>query len=204
VRAQRLPQLLVAALADQMQIELAEGGQEAVRVLHLDLVGAPAAFPAFPAHALLSVPALLALLALLAVVRDEQLVLRSLAQRQHPREEAVALLVQLGAQPLGQHRHRPCEGAQHAQLDAAAHRAGAEQRVRVVVRAGEQPLLVHVRERPRGPYAMAAAGAGPWRRRLPAAGPGLGRLRGKIGIGRVAGRGSGGHGGASLGGWGEI
>ena len=40
VRAEPLPQLLVAALADQVQVELADRGQEAVRVLGGDLVAA--------------------------------------------------------------------------------------------------------------------------------------------------------------------
>lgn len=72
--AERPPQLLVPALADQMQIELAEGGQEAVRVPHLQLV---------ELFRGLAVP-------------DEQEVLRDGPQGQDPGEEAVAVVVQPG------------------------------------------------------------------------------------------------------------
>lgn len=124
VRAERLPQLLVAALADQVQIELTESGQEAVRVLELDLG---------------------------VVVRDEQRVLRDGAQRQQPGEETLAVVVQFGAEPLRDHGHGPGVRPQRPDGDASADRMGAEQRVRVVVAAAEQPLTVPGVERLHGP-----------------------------------------------------
>lgn len=60
--SERPPQLLVAALADQMQIDVAQRGQEAVRVLHLELV---------------------------ARVRHRQHVLGDRVERKDAREEAV-------------------------------------------------------------------------------------------------------------------
>lgn len=85
LRAERPPQLLVAALPDQMQIQLTERGQEAVRVVHLDGV---------------------------VVVRDPEPVGGDLLHRQHPGEEPVAVVVQFGLRPVGQHRDRPGERAQ--------------------------------------------------------------------------------------------
>lgn len=93
-----------------MQIEIAERGQEAVRVLHLDLG---------------------------PVVDDEQLVLRNGTQRQDTREEAVTVLVQLRPQPLGEHGHRLRERTQHPQLDTAPHQVRPQQGVRIVVGAGQ-------------------------------------------------------------------
>lgn len=180
LRAERLPQLLVASFADQMQIEFTEGGQEAVRILELDLG---------------------------VVVRDEERVLRDGAQRQQPGEEALAVVVQFGAEPLPDHGHGPGVRPQRPDGDAAGDRVGAEQRVRVVVAAAEQPFAVTGAERLRGPYTPCRLGRqdgrGPGARGGPCA---LGRLGGRGGLGfggrRSAGRGTGGHWGGLLGSFG--
>ncbi len=106
VRAERPPQLLVPALTDQVQIELAECGQEAVRVVRLQLT---------------------------AVVGHVQRVLGDRVQRQHTREEAVALRDEGGAPAAGHHAHRAGEGPQRPEHDPARHRVGAQQRVRIMV-----------------------------------------------------------------------
>ncbi len=115
MRAERLPQLLVPALADQVQVEVAQRGQEAVRVLHL-LVR--------------------------ALVRHQQPVRRDLVQRQQAGEEAVPVVVQLGPQPAAEDAHRAGEGPEGPHGDPAGDRVGAQHGVRVVVGAGEQPLPV--------------------------------------------------------------
>ncbi|CAM5270534.1 hypothetical protein SANTM175S_02504 [Streptomyces antimycoticus] len=124
MRAERPPQLLVPALADEVQIELAEGGQEAVRVVQLQLG---------------------------VLVRHQQPVLRDLPQRQHPGEQPVPLGPQPGAQPGGRDGHRAGVRAQAAEEHTTAHGVGAEQVVRCVVRPGQQPPPLLVHERGRGP-----------------------------------------------------
>ncbi|CAM5646574.1 hypothetical protein SAVIM40S_08196 [Streptomyces avidinii] len=134
--AERLPQLFVAALADQVKVQLAEGGQEPVRVVDLDLV---------------------------AVVRDQQPVLRHAGQRQQPREQPVALVDELGPQPLRDDGDRLGVGAQHPEGHPAPLGAGPQHRVRIVVSALQQP----------GPFVGAECGRRPDAvRRIGAAGPG--------------------------------
>ncbi len=144
------PQLLVAALADQVQVQFAECRQEPVRVVDLQLV---------------------------AVVRHQQPVLRHTGQRQQPGEQPVAVVEELGPQPLGDDRDRLGVGAQHADGHPAPLGTGAQHRVRVVVAALQQP----------GPFVTAERGgrADP-ARRGGAAGPGraglLRRRRGGCGF----------------------
>lgn len=134
VGAERAPQLLVPALADEMQVEIAERGQEAVRVPRLDLVGVR------PVRA----------------VPHEQRVRRHLAPRQQSGEETVAVVVQRDAQVGADDRHGRRVRAQRADDHAAPGGVGAEDTVRVVVRPAEQPVPVGVRERRRGLYDGAA------------------------------------------------
>ncbi len=115
VRAERLPQLLVPALADQVQVQLAQCGQEAVRVLDL-------------LHRLL--------------VRHAQPVQGDLPQRQQPGEEAVPVVVQPDAKVAGEDGHLTGVRPQGPEGDPAGHPVGAEHGVGVVVRAGQQPLPV--------------------------------------------------------------
>ncbi len=113
--AERLPQLLVPALPDQMQVELAEGGQETVRVV--DLVDVPA-------------------------VDHPQRVHGNLRQRQDDREQAAALGHHRGALAVDHHAHRVGVRSQRPEGDPARHRMRAQQRVRVVMGAEEQTLTV--------------------------------------------------------------
>lgn len=116
LRTQGPPQLLVASLAEQMEIELPERGQEAVRVLGV-----------------LNRP----------LVRDEQPVrLRDRAQRHQRREEPVPVVVQLGPQVVRHHGHPERVRTEGQEGHTAGHRMGAEHPVRIVVRAGEQPFAV--------------------------------------------------------------
>ena len=142
---ERLPQLLVPALADQVQVQLAERGQEAVRVVH---------------HVLA------------VVVRHREPVLRRHGvQRQHRGEQPVALRRQVGALPVQHDRHRPGVRPQRPEPHAAVHRVRAQQAVRVVVRAVQQPPPVARRDAagrpsPESPAASEPAGpagaSGPW------------------------------------------
>ncbi|GAA3290796.1 hypothetical protein GCM10020295_06060 [Streptomyces cinereospinus] len=98
-----------------MQVELAEGGQEAVRVMDLVLVLA---------------------------VRHHQRVLRDRLRRQHGGEQAVALGGEgdtLGADP---HAHRAGERPQRPYGDPAGHGVRAQQGVRVVVGTRQQAPAV--------------------------------------------------------------
>ncbi len=113
--AQRVPQPLVPALVDQVQVELAERGQEAVRVVRL-------------VHRL--------------PVGDPQPVAGDPRAGQERGEEAVAVVVQRGLPLPRQHRDRRGVRAQYAHGDAAGRRVGAQDGVRIVVRAGQQPLPV--------------------------------------------------------------
>ncbi|CAM5695611.1 hypothetical protein SCANM63S_01506 [Streptomyces canarius] len=115
VRAERLPELLVPALADQMQVQLAEGGQEAVGVLGL-------------VHR--------------AVVRHQQPVDGDLGEREQGGEEAVAVVVQLRPQLARDHGDRPRVRAERAEGDPARHRVRAQHGVRIVVGAVQQPCAV--------------------------------------------------------------
>ncbi len=115
LRTERLPQLLVPALADQVQVELAERGQETVRVVHLLLA---------------------------ALVRHVQRVGGDLRQRQHAGEQAVALRDERGALAAGHHAHRAGEGAQRPEHDPARDRVCAQQGVRIVVGARQQASAV--------------------------------------------------------------
>ncbi len=134
VRAQRVPQLLVPALADQVQVQLAEGGQEAVRVVDLDLV---------------------------VVVRDEEAVaVRDRGEGQHRREEAAALGPQLRAQSLRRDRHRARVGAQGAEEDPAGDGVRPQHAVRVVVRAVQQARARVLVQRLRSPHRPAAGRRG--------------------------------------------
>ena len=113
--AERRPQLLVPALAEQVQVEVAQRGQETVRVL--DVLDRP-------------------------VVRHEQPVRRDLRQRQQAGEEPVPVVVQFGPQVPGGDRDGPCVRPEGTEGDPAGHRVGAEHAVRVVVGAGEQASAV--------------------------------------------------------------
>lgn len=179
---ERLPELLVPALADQVEVQFTDGRQEAVRVVHLDRV---------------------------VLVGDPQTVaLGHRRQGQHPGEEAVAVALQFGPGPLAldQHGHRAREGAQHPEEHAGRDRVRAEDAVRVVVLTGEQPAPVRVVQGGRGQDVLAASpapgagrSAGGRRGRLPGPralggrrGGGLGR-RGGGGFGRGGSRDLGGH-----------
>lgn len=116
LRAERTPQLLVAALAEQMQIELAQRGQETVRVLGL--------------------------LLRVLVRHDQPVRLRHRAQRQQPREETVPVVVQLGAQVVRHDSHPERVRAEGTEGHTARHRMGSQHPVRIVMRAVEQPLPV--------------------------------------------------------------
>ncbi len=116
LRAERLPQLLVPPLADEVQIEVAEGGQETVRVVDLVLV--------------------------VLRVRHQQGVLRERVERQHAREEATPVGGERGARPLDHDAHGPRVGPQHPEDEPARHLMRAEQRVRVVVGAREEAVAV--------------------------------------------------------------
>lgn len=123
------PQLLVPPLADQMQIEIAERGQEAVRIMDLDLV---------------------------VRVADQELVLGDGRHRQQSGEETVAVVVQLGPQPLGEYGHRSRVRTEHPDRHTAADHVRAEQIVRGMVLTGEQPPPVGVVEGPHRPDAATA------------------------------------------------
>lgn len=165
------------SLADQMQIEIAERGQEAVRVLDLDLI---------------------------VGVGDQQPVVGQRGHRQQPGEEAVAVVVEPCPQSLGEHGHRPGVRAQRPEGHTAPDRVGAEQVVRGVVLTGQQPDPVAVVEGTRPAHALAdGAPAGARGRRR----GGCRRLgcrwidSGDLGGGgRCAGRLAGGHGDSLLGG----
>ena len=111
LRAERLPQLLVPALADQMQVELAEGGQEAVRVVDLD------------ARRRRTTPA-----ACTPAAR---------ASGSTAGEQAVAVVEteRRCASPSITTLTASANGRSARKSDAARHRVRAQQRVRVVVRA---------------------------------------------------------------------
>jgi hypothetical protein len=137
-RAERLPQLLVPALRDQVQVQLAERRQEAVRVRHLDrVVGGVAHLKRVRGHG---------------------------RQRQHTGEQPVAVVVQLRGHPVRDDRDRLRVRAQHAKAHAAGHRVRAQQPVRVVVLTAQQTPPVGVVERRSrwrpGRCAGAAAGRG--------------------------------------------
>ncbi|MDH6553477.1 hypothetical protein M2162_007574 [Streptomyces sp. SAI-041] len=105
----------MTALADQMQVGLAERGQETVGVVHL----------------------------LLAVrVRHQQGVVGDRVQGQQTAEEPVALRGQPSALAVDHDAHPAGEGAQGPEDDPARHRVGTQQGVRVVVGAGQQPAPV--------------------------------------------------------------
>ncbi len=126
----------MAALADQVQVQVAEGGQEPVGVVDLDLV---------------------------AVVRHQQPVVRHRRQRQQSGEQPVAVVVEFGPQPLGDDRDRLGVGAQHPEGHPAALGARAQHRVRVVVAALQQPgpfLGAEHRRRPDPVRRGGAAGPG--------------------------------------------
>ncbi len=118
VRAEHPPQLLVPALADQVQVQLAERGQEAVGVLGL-VDG--------------------------AVVGHEQPVGGDLGEREEPGEEAVPVVVQLGPQICADHGDRLRVRAEGPEGDAAGDRVAAEDGVRIVVGAVAQTLTVRGR-----------------------------------------------------------
>lgn len=108
MRAERPPQLLVPPLAEQVEVQLAQGGQEPVRVL--DLLFRP-------------------------LVRHEETVGRDVLQRHQAGEEAVPVVVQPDPQLPGQHGHGQGVRPEHPERDPAGHPMGTEHRVRIVVRA---------------------------------------------------------------------
>ncbi len=185
LRPERPPQLLVSALADQMQVQFADGGPEAVRVVDLDGV---------------------------VLVPHLQPVLRDLRHGQHAGEEAVAVVVQLGPRPGRQHGDGAGVRAQRPHQHTARDRVRAQHVVRGVVVAGQQPAAVggvegggragplplgglpgarRHRLRPRGPGALGGRGLGGGR-----GGRGRrGRRRRGGRVGRGLGRGGGGRGG---------
>ena len=120
VRAEHLPQVLVPALADQVQVHLAQAGQEAVRVVGDDL-GQGAAVAVGIGH------------------RDP--VVRRLARRDGGREHALVHVLGREPLPVGQHdRHRLGQRAQHPHDDPVRAGVGAEDRVRVVVGPGDHAV----------------------------------------------------------------
>ena len=113
VRAEHLPEVLVPALADQVQVHLAQAGQVPVRVVGDDL-GQAAAVAVGVAH------------------RDP--VVRGLASREGDREHALVHVLGREPLPVGQHdRHRLGQRAEHPDDDPVRPGVGAEDRVRVVV-----------------------------------------------------------------------
>ena len=116
VRAERLPQLLVPALADQVQVEPGERGQQPVRVRGL-VVG--------------------------ALVGDQETVLvRGRGQVDEAREEAVAVVVQQGPEAVRHDRDRAGVRAQRPERRARGRGVRAQRGVRVVVGAGEEAVAV--------------------------------------------------------------
>ena len=109
MRAERPPQLLVAALADQVEVELADGGQEAVGLLDVDPVGAVG-----PGH--------------------PDPVGGHLRERQGDGPDPVVLVLHPVRGAVGQqHRDLAREGLQGAHGDAAGVLVGAQHRMGVVV-----------------------------------------------------------------------
>lgn len=114
-RAERLPQLLVPALADQVQVQITERGQEPVRVL--DLLNG-------------------------TVVRHAEPVLGHALQRHQPREEPVPVVMQLRPQLPCHDRHSTSERPKRPEGDPAGDRVGAEHGVGGVVGSVEEPVPV--------------------------------------------------------------
>ena len=121
VRPEHVPQLLVAALGDQVQVDLAEGGQEAVRVVHDRGVD--------------------------RVVADPQPVVGHLRHRHHAAPDAVPLVLQGVAAPvLEDHLDTGRQRPQGPHGDRPLVRVGAQDGVRVVVAArgdGVQECRIH-------------------------------------------------------------
>ena len=116
----------------QMQIQLAERGQEAVRVLRpSDLV--------------------------VLVRRRAAGTSGTVRSGSTPEKQPVAVVVQLGPQPLGHDGDALGRtGAAPGRRTPAADRVRAEQRVRIVMRTGQQPAAVRLRQRRGGPDPVAA------------------------------------------------
>jgi hypothetical protein len=131
VRAEHLPELLVPALADEVQVDLAEAREETVRVV----VGVRAAF-----------------------VRHLEPVVGDLRHRQHAGEDAVPLPREFD--PLAAEHHGDAVGprSRHTDRHGAVVRVGAEDRVRVVMVTGEQAVELAARYR-RGRCGLRGAGS---------------------------------------------
>ena len=119
MRAQPVPQLLVAALADQVQVELADGRQEAVRVVDRDGAG-------------------------LAVVDLEPVGERQLRPLHHTLEDAAGVdELEVGRLAVGQQcADGRRAGAVGAHDDPAVGGMGSEDAVRLAVFAMDEALEV--------------------------------------------------------------
>ena len=117
VRAEHLPQLLVPAFPDQVQVEIADHGQEPVRVVgHL-------------------------LVAAVRVVRGGDPVVRHLLVRQGDREHALGQVGHGHPAAVVEHQgHRRGQRPQGPDDDAVRAGMGAQDRMRIVVLPGDQPF----------------------------------------------------------------
>jgi hypothetical protein len=108
VRAEHIPQPFVATLPDQVQIDLAQRGQPAVRVI-TDL-------------------------AVVAVTHPQPVVTR----RGHKAvEKSLGAVLQRVLSAVGEHRHLIGTRAQHTHRNAVRVCVGAEHRMRIVVLTGQ-------------------------------------------------------------------
>jgi hypothetical protein len=119
MRAELGPQLLVAAFAEEVQIELADGGQEAVRVLDRDGAG-------------------------VAVVDLEPVAQRQLGAVDHAFEDPAGMhAFQLGGLAAGEQGANAGGGRPEAADDGPAlGRVGTEHAMRIGVLAADDPLEI--------------------------------------------------------------